>query len=265
MIAKLTDENKKVFAVFSITEDNKSKLVDFLQNNVNKDYFEIAFLNKSEVNFANKDIVRKKKDLLISFVDDYLTVEGDFEHNIDFFLNKIDEILKENKEFTFTFYKRADKNEKYKNLTDAVSNNNENWIIKENMKATEIKKLTSDYPHCIYVLSFFTDLENNNSICWYDPEGLDHGYMFLEYEDKKRKQIDYKALSKEFDFMFNKRLYSEEYHDIAYSISKEGLSLLFFDTKDIKELGEERNHFIYSFTDSIENYLKRESEGIERI
>ena len=117
MIAKLTDENKKVFAVFSITEDNKSKLVDFLQNNVNKDYFEIAFLNKSEVNFANKDIVRKKKDLLISFVDDYLTVEGDFEHNIDFFLNKIDEILKENKEFTFTFYKRADKNEKYKNLT----------------------------------------------------------------------------------------------------------------------------------------------------
>ena len=30
MIAKLTDENKKVFAVFSITEDNKSKLVDFL-------------------------------------------------------------------------------------------------------------------------------------------------------------------------------------------------------------------------------------------
>ena len=43
MIAKLTDENKKVFAVFSITEDNKSKLVEFLQNNVNKDYVEITF------------------------------------------------------------------------------------------------------------------------------------------------------------------------------------------------------------------------------
>lgn len=264
MIAKLIDITNEMFSAISVNQDNKEDLLKHIKENVNKDYFSVVFTKENIPEFRTIE-KSKQKDLLISFVDDYLTVEGNFEHNTDFFLKKIDEILKEDKEFIFTFYKKTSKKEKYENLINNLKNATENWTIKEKMKSTEIKKLTSDYPHCIYVLSFFTDLENNNSICWYDPEGLDHGYMFLEYEDKKRKQIDYKALSKEFDFMFNKRLYSEEYHDIAYSISDEGLSILFFDTKDIKELGEERNHFIYSFTDNIENYLKRESEGIERI